>query len=102
MAGSMRGRALDVDRLGAAAEDHAGGTAGRDLGRGDRVRDDLGVDVRLAHPPGDELRVLRAEVDDEDRSRRADVTVGRSAWRRAHGSPWRTTSSAFCSSLSEA
>ena len=28
--------------------------------------DDLGVDVRLADPPGDELRVLRAEVDDED------------------------------------
>ena len=30
-------------------------------------RDDLGVDVALAHAAGDELRVLRAEVDDEDR-----------------------------------
>ena len=28
---------------------------------------DLGVDPRLAHPAGDELRVLGAEVDDEDR-----------------------------------
>jgi hypothetical protein len=30
------------------------------------VRHDLGVDVSLADPAGDELRVLRAEVDDED------------------------------------
>ena len=27
---------------------------------------DLGVDVRFAHTAGDQLRVLRAEVDDED------------------------------------
>ena len=30
------------------------------------VRHDLGVDPRLAHPAGDELGVLGAEVDDED------------------------------------
>ena len=29
-------------------------------------RDDLGVDAGLADPPGDQLRVLGAEVDDED------------------------------------
>ena len=31
-----------------------------------RVGDDLRVDLRLADAPGDELGVLRAEVDDED------------------------------------
>jgi hypothetical protein len=30
------------------------------------VGHDLAVDVGLAYPPGDELGVLRAEVDDED------------------------------------
>ncbi len=34
-------------------------------------RVDLGVDVLLAHPARDELRVLRAEVEDEDRGRAA-------------------------------
>ena len=29
-------------------------------------RDDLGVDVRLAHPAGDQSGVLGPEVDDED------------------------------------
>ena len=38
----------------------------RDLGRGGRVRHDLAVDARLAHAARDQLRVLRAEVDDED------------------------------------
>jgi hypothetical protein len=31
------------------------------------VRDELGVDTRLADAAGDQLRVLAAEVDDEDR-----------------------------------
>ena len=30
------------------------------------VRHDLGVDLRLAHPPGDQLGVLGTEVDDQD------------------------------------
>ncbi len=60
------GRALDVHRLGSTAEDHTGGLLGRDLFRRDRVRHDLAVDVRLAYPTGDQLCVLRAEVDDED------------------------------------
>ena len=42
------------------------GRAGRQLGGGDGVGDDLAVDVGLAHPPGDQLGVLGAEVDDED------------------------------------
>ena len=37
----------------------------RDLGGGDGVRHDLAVDAGLAHAARDELRVLRAEVDDE-------------------------------------
>ena len=37
----------------------------RDLGRGGGVRHDLAVDAGLAHAAGDQLRVLRAEVDDE-------------------------------------
>ena len=58
----------DVDALGPAAQDQASRAAsGQLLGR-DRVRDDLAVDVGFAHPPGDELGVLRAEVDDEDRA----------------------------------
>ena len=32
----------------------------------DGVRHDLAVDARLAHASRDQLRVLRAEVDDED------------------------------------
>ena len=31
------------------------------------MRHDLGVDLCFPYPPGDELRVLRAEVDDQDR-----------------------------------
>ena len=33
--------------------------------RGDRVRNDLGIDVRFPNAPGDQLRVLRPEVDDQ-------------------------------------
>ena len=44
------------------------------LGRGDGRRDDLGEDVGLPHPAGDQPRVLRAEVDDED------LVVDRGQW----------------------
>ena len=57
--------ALDVHRLGAAREDQRRRPALAHLGGGDRVGHDLGVDVRLADPPGDELGVLGAEVDDQ-------------------------------------
>ncbi|CAB4834767.1 unannotated protein [freshwater metagenome] len=56
---------LGVHRLGAAREDDRRGLLGHDLVDGDRVRHDLAVDVGLAHSTSDELRVLRAEVDDE-------------------------------------
>ena len=32
-------------------------------------RDDLGVDVALADPPRDQLRVLRPQIDDQDGAR---------------------------------
>ena len=64
--GVEAGCPLDVDRLRAAREDQAGRRPLGDLGRGDRVGDDLAVDVGFPDPPGDELGVLRAEVDDED------------------------------------
>ena len=42
---------------------------------------DLAVDVGLAHPAGDELGVLRAEVDDQD----AVVMLGHWACGRGSG-----------------
>ena len=60
------GRALDVHALRAARQDQRLGSLRRDLGRRHRVRHDLGVHVRLANPPGDQLGILRAEVDHDD------------------------------------
>ena len=59
--------ALDMHRFRAAREDDARRLLRFDLGDRDRVRHDLAVDVSLAHPPRDELCVLRAEVDDQHR-----------------------------------
>ncbi len=61
-----RRRAVDVDALRAARQDDRRRLALGDLGGGDPVRDDLGVDLQLADPAGDQLGVLGAEVDDED------------------------------------
>jgi hypothetical protein len=59
-------RALRVDRGGPAREHERERPArGHLLGRGAVVHD-LRVDPALADPAGDELRVLSAEVDDED------------------------------------
>ena len=45
----------------------AAGSLASSSSTGSRVRHDLGVDVRLAHPAGDQLGVLGAVVDDEHR-----------------------------------
>ncbi len=37
-----------------------------DFLRRDIVPNDLGIDLALAHPPGDDLRVLRAEIENEN------------------------------------
>ena len=62
------GRAVRVDRRRAAGEDQRRRISRRDLCRGEPVSDELRVDPRLAHAPRDELAVLAAEVDDEDRT----------------------------------
>ena len=67
IAGSHLRRAVGVDRRGAAGEDQRHRVASRDLGRGRLVRHELGVDARLADAPGDQLRVLAAEVEHQDR-----------------------------------
>ncbi len=70
------GGSVDVDRAGPAAEHDAGRGPGGDLGGGDRVGDDLAVDPGLAHPPGDQLGILGAEVDDQDRVLTAVAVAG--------------------------
>ena len=55
-----------VDRRRAARQDDRLRVLRQHLRDRHRVRDDLGVDPGLADPAGDELGVLRAEVDDED------------------------------------
>ena len=70
-----------VDRLRAAGQDDARGAASGELGRAGRVRDDFGVDVGLAHPAGDQLRVLGTEVDDQYRTLARVVSGnGRAQW----------------------
>ena len=117
-------RTLDHHRLRATGEDDGGRIAGCELRRGDVVGNDLGVDVRLADPPCDQLRVLRTEVDDEGRLLGTDHLLGlgqrpqldsgalhRATARASVGSPlrrrrpvgplgWATTArSAFCISF---
>src|SRR6266540_1197904 len=84
-AGVEGGRAGLVHRSGAAREDQRPGAAGAHLGRVEVARDDLGVDVALAHPARDELGVLCPEVEDED-----GVVPGR---RRAHAAEHSSRSS---------
>ena len=58
-------RPLDVNRLRATRENGPRRLAGHHLRRGDGVGHDLGVDVRLSDPPGDQLGVLGPEIDDQ-------------------------------------
>jgi len=61
-----RWRTVDVYRRGTAREDDRLGPARQHLGDRHGTRHDLAVDVRLAYASGDQLRVLRAEIDDEN------------------------------------
>ena len=56
-----------MDRRGPAREDDAERIASAELVDGRVVREDLGEDAELADPAGDQLRVLRAEVEDDQR-----------------------------------
>src|SRR3546814_11604298 len=62
-----RRRSLGVDGRRTAGEDDRLRPAGQHLLYRHRVRDELAVDARLPHSAGAQLRVLRTEVDYEDR-----------------------------------
>lgn len=64
--GVAGGRAVFVDAAGAAGEDDALGVHRGEFLRGDLGRDKPREDASLAHAAGDELRGLRAEVEDGD------------------------------------
>ena len=57
-----------IHRRGAAGEDERGRAAGGDLGRAEPVAHELRVHARLADAAGDQLAVLPAEIDDQDRT----------------------------------
>ena len=61
-------RAFRVDRGRPAAQDERERVARTNPLRRDVMRNELGVDAALAHAARDQLRVLAAEVDDEDRA----------------------------------
>ncbi len=61
-----RGRLRLGGGLGAAGKDDALRAKAADFFVRDVPRVDFAVDAELADPPGDELRVLRAEVEDQD------------------------------------
>ena len=64
--GGRRGRALGLVGAGrAAGEDHRLGGEALQHGRHFVVGVDLAVDPALAHPPGDQLGDLAAEIDDQ-------------------------------------
>ncbi|KAG1434458.1 hypothetical protein G6F56_014305 [Rhizopus delemar] len=62
-----RGRgARQRGRLRATGQDEALGAERRDLGRVVVPRPDFAVDAQLADAAGNQLRVLRAEIEDQD------------------------------------
>ena len=60
------GRFLQIHAVGAAGENDAHGRKGANLVQGRGVGLDLAVDVLLPHPPGDQLIVLSAKVQNQD------------------------------------
>jgi len=60
------GRLRGVHAGRAAAENDSLGPEGEDFPHGDGVGNDLGIDVGFADPPGDDLGVLGAEIEDQD------------------------------------
>ncbi|MGY3680318.1 hypothetical protein ACVWXU_003941 [Streptomyces sp. TE33382] len=74
------GRALCVHRGRAAGQDDRAGVPGQHLGHRHGGRDDLAVDPGLTDTAGDELGVLRAEVDNEDHVGRGVGGGGGCCW----------------------
>src|ERR1700690_2311249 len=74
-------RACLVHARRSAREDDRSRLAGRDLTPWGVERQQLRVDVQLAHAPRDQLAVLAPEVQDDDR-----IHTGRDNW--IHGAPF--------------
>ncbi len=72
------------DGLGAAGEDDAARAEGADVGAAGIPGMDLAVDAELAHATGDQLGVLRTEIEDQD-AVGVDVTGLRQARGRGIG-----------------
>ena len=65
-ASGARGGAVVGDGFRAAGEDDAARAESADGGVTGVPREDLAIDADLAHAPRDQLRVLGAEVEDQD------------------------------------
>ena len=61
-----RRRAVRIDAVRAAGENDALRIFRADRLKTDAVGDDLAVDAALAHPTGDKLIILAAEIDDQN------------------------------------
>src|SRR5690606_34743122 len=79
--GVERRRALGVHRRRPAREDDRDGILRAHLVGRDAVWDELAEHTRLADAAGDQLGVLCAEVDDENRSLRGIGAHGAASWR---------------------
>src|SRR5207244_3244656 len=55
-----------IDARRASGKNDARWLQGADALRRQVVADDLAKDIQLAHAPGDQLAVLRAEIEDQD------------------------------------
>ena len=82
--GVRLGRPGGVDALGTARQHQGAGPASDELGHRSGVGDDLAVNPGLAHPPGNELGVLRSVIDHQHRARpvgaHPDSVHGRNLW----------------------
>ena len=67
------GRTIGIDRRRPTGEDQRGRILRCHLFGGHRVRDHLGVQIRLAHSACNELGVLRTEIYNKDRARGLNV-----------------------------
>ena len=74
---------LDVHALGPTRQHDRRRLAFVELGGGDVVRDDFGVDLQFAHSAGDQLRVLRPEIDDDDGVPLGGLRLNQDVHRRA-------------------
>ena len=73
-------RALVVNARRAARKNDALGRELLDFRRRDIAAHDLGINLTLADAPGDDLRVLRAEIEDEDARNGPPASLGAGVW----------------------